>query len=197
MEPVVSDGLWYVDSLDQFSRTIAVADGRPGGKLTRGSGRAKKTSVLLTTQKRRAAGPRRTTAAPAAPSSEVVYQLRIMLREVTPLVWRRILVTGDTTVAQLHAVLQTVMGWEDLHLHQFRIHGKAYGVTRAGGIWFDDNPHQVRLCALKRIFAPFCRRGLHSETSFHAWCSTAVGLRSAFFAVRYCTGEQKWAAALH
>ena len=44
------------------------------------------------------------------------------------MVWRRLLVPSDTTIAQLHDVLQIAMGWEDLHLHQFLIHGKAYGV---------------------------------------------------------------------
>jgi hypothetical protein len=65
------------------------------------------------------------------------------------MVWRRLLVASDTTVAQLHAVVQTAMGWEDLHLHQFRIHGKAYGVYRDGGISFADDPHQVRLADFK------------------------------------------------
>jgi hypothetical protein len=51
----------------------------------------------------------------------VVYQLRVSLRLVTPMVWRRLLVTSDTTVARLHTVVQTAMGWEDLHLHQFRL----------------------------------------------------------------------------
>jgi len=75
-----------------------------------------------------------------------VYQLKIALREVSPLIWRRLLVTSTTTIAHLHAIMQTAMGWEDLHLHQFRIHGKAYGVYRAGGLLFDDDPSQVHLC---------------------------------------------------
>jgi hypothetical protein len=77
------------------------------------------------------------------------YQLRIVLRHITPMVWRRLLVTSDTTIAQLHTVLQTAMGWEDLHLHQFRIHGNAYGIYRTGGISFTDDPHQVILADFK------------------------------------------------
>jgi hypothetical protein len=30
------------------------------------------------------------------------------------------------------------MGWSDDHLHQFRIHGKRYGIARIGGILFSD-----------------------------------------------------------
>jgi len=74
-----------------------------------------------------------------------VYQLKAALRDITPMIWRRLLVTSDTTIARLHDVLQIAMGWEDLHLQQFRIHGKAYGINRDGGIAFADNPHQVIL----------------------------------------------------
>ncbi len=78
-----------------------------------------------------------------------VYQLKVSLRAITPLIWRRLLVTSDTTIAQLHAVLQIAMGWEDLHLHQFRIHSKTYGIYRDGGISFADDPHQVILADFK------------------------------------------------
>jgi hypothetical protein len=37
------------------------------------------------------------------------------------------------------------MGWSDTHLHRFRIHGKAYGIARCGGIGFADDPFEVRL----------------------------------------------------
>ncbi len=78
-----------------------------------------------------------------------VYPLKVTLRDVTPLIWRRLLVRSDTTIAQMHAILQTVMGWEDLHLHQFLVYGKSYGVYRLGGLSFDDNPHLVRLADFK------------------------------------------------
>ena len=37
------------------------------------------------------------------------------------------------------------MGWSDTHLHRFRIHGKAYGIARLGGISFPDDPFRVQL----------------------------------------------------
>ncbi len=83
------------------------------------------------------------------PATVRVYQLKVSLRAITPMIWRRLLVTSDTTIAQLHGVLQIAMGWEDLHLHQFRIHGKAYGIYRDGGISFADNPHEVTLAAFR------------------------------------------------
>lgn len=78
-----------------------------------------------------------------------VYQLKVSLRDISPMIWRRLLVTSHTTIAQLHHILQTAMGWQDLHLHQFRVYGKAYGISRAGGMWFDDDPYQVILADFK------------------------------------------------
>jgi hypothetical protein len=75
-----------------------------------------------------------------------VYQLRIWIRKVSPQIWRRLLVRSDSTIAQLHDTLQIAFGWADEHLHQFLIRGKPYGIWKPGGVSFDDNPHQVRLC---------------------------------------------------
>jgi hypothetical protein len=74
-----------------------------------------------------------------------VYQFRVYLREISPMIWRRLLVRSDSTIADLHYTLQIAMGWEDYHLHQFVIHGQRYGVSRAGGVGFTDNPAQVHL----------------------------------------------------
>jgi Plasmid pRiA4b ORF-3-like protein len=80
------------------------------------------------------------------PSSIIeVYQLHVWLREITPLIWRRLLVRSDSSIADLHDTLQIAMGWDDAHLHRFRIRGTDYGSSRIGGIGFRDDPHQVRL----------------------------------------------------
>jgi hypothetical protein len=36
-------------------------------------------------------------------------------------------VRGDTTLAELHRILQCTLGWTDAHLHQFIIQGEQYG----------------------------------------------------------------------
>lgn len=68
-----------------------------------------------------------------------------MLQGVSPMIWRRLLVCGDRTIADLHYIVQIAMGWSDDHLHQFRIHGKRYRIVRIGGIRFSDDPDSVRL----------------------------------------------------
>ena len=53
------------------------------------------------------------------------------------------------------------------------------------------------ICALKNVFALFCSLVLHSGASFHAWHPSVVTCRSAFFAVEFCTEEQKRVIRLH
>jgi hypothetical protein len=81
----------------------------------------------------------------APEQTATVYQLKITLRDISPLIWRCLQVSAVTTIAQLHAIVQTAMGWEDLHLHRFRIQGRAYGIARPSGLLFADDPAQVRL----------------------------------------------------
>jgi len=66
-------------------------------------------------------------------SFPAIYQLRVVLRGVSPLVWRLLLVASNTSLAELHEVLQHAFAWSDDHLHRFLIHGAAYGVPRLGG----------------------------------------------------------------
>ena len=73
------------------------------------------------------------------------YQLRVVVRGVSPLIWRRLLVPADTTIADLHAVLQTAFGWTGTHLHRFVVHGREYGTGYVGGPSFGDDPRRVRL----------------------------------------------------
>jgi len=42
--------------------------------------------------------------------TRVVYQIKVTLKGIKPPVWRRIQVAGETTLAQLHRILQRVMG---------------------------------------------------------------------------------------
>ncbi len=58
-----------------------------------------------------------------------VYQLKVTLQGLQPPVWREIQVTSETTLAELHLVIQIVMGWEGGHLHAFDIAGTSYGRT--------------------------------------------------------------------
>lgn len=69
-------------------------------------------------------GPVRGSAPSAADS---VHRLKITLKGIRPPVWRRVEVASDTTLTELHDVIQVAFGWEDAHLHDFEIDGQRYG----------------------------------------------------------------------
>ena len=50
-----------------------------------------------------------------------ICQLRAVLRGISPLIGRRLLIRSDSTTAQFHEVLQVAFGWEDRHLHRFQM----------------------------------------------------------------------------
>jgi hypothetical protein len=60
------------------------------------------------------------------PAGERLYQFKITLRHIWPLVWRRIRVK-DCSLDKLHEHIQTAMGWTNSHLHQFMIDGVLHG----------------------------------------------------------------------
>jgi Plasmid pRiA4b ORF-3-like protein len=74
------------------------------------------------------------TASSALPS---IYQLRVALHGISPLIWRRRLVRSDTTLARLCPVLQILLAWSDEHRHNFHIHGREYSSSGA------PTPHVV------------------------------------------------------
>jgi hypothetical protein len=53
--------------------------------------------------------------------NQPIHRLKVTLRGVRPAVWRRIEASADTSLFDLHRVLQAAMGWTDSHLHQFII----------------------------------------------------------------------------
>jgi hypothetical protein len=63
---------------------------------------------------------------PVEKSTEI-YQIKVTLLGTDPPIWRRLLVPADLTLEQLHDVLQRVMGWEDCHMHEFRIGQQRFG----------------------------------------------------------------------
>lgn len=55
-----------------------------------------------------------------------VHVLRVTLLDVWPLVWRLLRVPSAIPLSALHAVVQVAMGWEDRHLHQWRVGDDVY-----------------------------------------------------------------------
>jgi hypothetical protein len=57
-----------------------------------------------------------------------IYQVKITLKHSKPPIWRRLLISSEPTLAQLHGIIQVAMGWYDSHLHVLRIHDQNYSI---------------------------------------------------------------------
>ena len=60
-----------------------------------------------------------------------MVQIKVWLLGISPMVWRRVLVSSACTLRELHGVLQVAMGWEGIHLYQFRLRSRRYGSWEA------------------------------------------------------------------
>lgn len=81
-------------------------------------------------------------------------RLQVTLREVQPVVTRVIDVPADSTLPELHDLLQVAVGWTDSHLHQFVTADKtAYGVPSDDDDWMEQQDEAKH--HLKELSTPF------------------------------------------
>jgi hypothetical protein len=57
------------------------------------------------------------------------YRLRIVLRRISPHIWRRVVVRSDSTLCGLHQALQALFGWADARPHRFVLRGRSLGAA--------------------------------------------------------------------
>lgn len=69
-----------------------------------------------------------------------IYRIKITLEHVEPPVRRRIEVPGDVTLANLHGIIQRVMGWDDCHMWSFQVGKTGYQPETADLFDSGDGP---------------------------------------------------------
>jgi hypothetical protein len=102
-----------------------------------------------------------------------VYRLYIFLLDIAPPIWRRVELSSETSLAQLHKVLQAAMGWQDYHLHEFEIGGQRYGVPDEDF----DQPGEVVKDRTVKLSRALPRRGaslLYSYDFGDNWAHSVV-----------------------
>jgi Plasmid pRiA4b ORF-3-like protein len=57
---------------------------------------------------------------------EPLVQIKVWLLGVSQMIWRRVLVPTRCTLRELHGAFQVTMGWEGIHLYQFRLRAARY-----------------------------------------------------------------------
>ncbi len=73
----------------------------------------------------------------------------MVLQDVDPVVWRRLLVPGAVRLTKLHDMLNVAMGWTDSHLHQFRVGDALYGMHLDD--WADDEIDEKEMTVLQAL----------------------------------------------
>jgi hypothetical protein len=86
-----------------------------------------------------------------AKRTTAIYQLKVQLRDIDPPIWRRVQVWEDTSLAQLHRIIQIVMGWEDCHLHDFVIGRRTYSVPDPDAAFNERKVMDERRARLNRL----------------------------------------------
>jgi len=69
------------------------------------------------------------------PPAGSIFQLKVTLQNVEPLVWRRVLVDAGSYLSDVHEVIQAAFGWWNSHLHDFEVDAKRYGVCDPNDDW--------------------------------------------------------------
>lgn len=66
-----------------------------------------------------------------------IIQLKIVLDETKPEIWRRIQVESNITFMELHHAIQIAMGWENCHLFEFKVN--SYRISYDSEKLFEDD----------------------------------------------------------
>ena len=61
-------------------------------------------------------------------SKDAIATLRIEIKYIEPLIWRRVAVRTSMNLKALHTVIQATMGWLDCHLWEFTFGDSRYGI---------------------------------------------------------------------
>jgi hypothetical protein len=70
-----------------------------------------------------------------ASPTDAIATLRIEIKYIEPLIWRRVAVRTSINLKALHTVIQATMGWLDYHLWKFAIDERKFGIPDP------DRPH--------------------------------------------------------
>ena len=67
-----------------------------------------------------------------------IFQFKVTLKGVDPLIWRRLQVPESYSFWDLHVAIQDAMGWQDRHLHLFQVANPSTGLTDSIGVPDDE-----------------------------------------------------------
>jgi hypothetical protein len=102
-----------------------------------------------------------------------IYQIKITLKHSKPPIWRRLLISSETTLAQLHDIIQVAMGWYNSHLHMFRIYDENYTIPYYAGHLLELDAHDSRRVKLSKLITAEGERFAY-EYDFGDFCEHTI-----------------------
>ncbi len=58
--------------------------------------------------------------------AETAFILRLALRQIKPVIWRKVAAHPSTPLDALHQIIQALFLWDNMHLHEFSSQGRVY-----------------------------------------------------------------------
>ncbi len=102
-----------------------------------------------------------------------IYQIKISLNGSKPNIWRRILISPDVKLSDFHQIIQTTMGWENSHLHQFIKDNTFYTVRMADDdFWNELNNVDYKNMKISDLLAKEKERILYEYDFGDGWMHT-------------------------
>jgi hypothetical protein len=68
-----------------------------------------------------------------------IIQLKVLIKDSKPAIWRRLLVKQDTTLFELHHILQIAFDWQNYHAFEFEHEGYVYRMPEYADLMDEDN----------------------------------------------------------
>lgn len=117
----------------------------------------RKISELLAADRQGLLGEEIPAARQTAPQTgDRLYQFKITLLGIKPVIWRRIQVP-ECTLEELHESIQAAFGWWNYHLHEFTIDGQQYGPQLPKDFDYGEDVINEAKVSLKKLI-PASRR---------------------------------------
>lgn len=75
------------------------------------------------------------------PETQEAYQIKVSFRGISPMIWRRFLVSSSCKLYTLHQMIQLSLDWTDTYMHRFHVHGRDYDCEQnyAGGTYLSKD----------------------------------------------------------
>jgi len=126
-----------------------------------------------------------------------IYQLKVRLLGISPMIWRRVRVLDSTTLRELHGIPQVAMGREGLHLYAFEIYAGASRTIIRGSGGHGQPPRPAgRRCRLRRASRAAPGPGVWQNVTVYGrqGAFRALAGRIGRWTVRAGTPENRWQA---